>query len=200
MVIIAFEGLDKSGKYSQSELLAEYLRNQGYKVVKSEFHRYDTPTGELIMKWLRKEWEVDQHTIEMIMAADKQAQQSWFQKLEQQGVDYLILDRYLASQQAYAFANGVDLEWILQLQKYVKKPDIEIYIDIDPEESMRRKGKHNGGKNDRYESDRELLTRVREFYLTHPIHYQSQWIVVDGHKSMEEVHQEIVAKLFPVLV
>lgn len=198
MIIISLEGLDKAGKWSQSELLKEYLEDQGYKVIKSEFHRYDTPTGELIMKFLRKEWDVDQKTIELIMAADKQAQQNWFQELEQQGVDYLILDRYLASHQAYAVANGVDLDWILQLQKYSRKPDIEIYIDIDPEESMRRKGKHNNGQNDRYESNLRLLTKVREFYWrrrSESFGYESEWIFVDGKRSIEEIHQEIVQKL-----
>ena len=117
MKIIAVEGLDKSGKHTQTNMLCQYLKDQGYNTIKSEFHRYDTPTGELIMKWLKKEWDVDQSTIELIMTADKQAQQKWFNELEQQGVDYLILDRYTGSQEVYSEASGIDPLWTHQLQK-----------------------------------------------------------------------------------
>lgn len=189
MQVISIEGLDKAGKFSQSELLKLYLEAAGKKVAKSEFHRYDTPTGELIMKWLRKEWDVDQKTIELIMTADKQAQQQWFDELEAQGVDYLILDRYTGSQQVYSYANGIDPEWTVWLQRYMRDIDVEIFIDIPPTESMNRKGKHNNGENDRYESDLELLTRVRELYL------ERDNIVINGMQEKHKVHFDIVHSL-----
>jgi dTMP kinase len=189
MKIIAIEGLDKAGKFSQTELLKNFLEEKGYHVVKSEFHRYDTPTGELIMKWLQKKWDVDQHTIELIMAADKQAQQLWFDKLEAEGVDFLVLDRYTGSQKAYARANYVNPVWTEELQRYMRQPDLEIFIDIPAEESMRRKGKHNNGENDRYESDLEMLERVRQFF-TGVID-----VKVNGVQSPEEVHQAIVQRV-----
>ena len=138
------------------------------------------------MKWLKKEWDVDQTTIELIMTADKQAQQKWFDELEKQGVDYLILDRYRGSQDVYSLANGIDPEWTAQLQKYMRKADMEIFIDIPAEVSMARKGKHNNGENDRYESDLELLKRVRNLYL------QRDNIKINGEQSIEEVHDDIV--------
>jgi len=189
MRILSFEGLDKSGKYSASVFLETYLKERGYSVARSEFHRYDTPTGELIMKWLKKEWEVDQKTIELIMAADKQAQQAWFKELDEAGTDFLILDRYTTSQEAYALANGLPIYWIHALQQYMRFPDIEILIDIPAEVSMARKGKHNNGENDRYESDLDLLTKVRSIYL------QNSGIQIDGTKPLEEVHKDIVSAL-----
>lgn len=186
MKIIAIEGLDKSGKHTQSNMLVDYLRSRGYKVEKSEFHRYDTPTGQLIQKWLYKEWDVDQTTIELIMAADKQAQQKWFKELEDQGVDFLILDRYTVSQFVYSLANDIEREWTIALQKYMRKPDLNIFIDIEAEESMRRKGKH--GENDRYESDLKLLNGVRAllyWYINDKGH-------INGHQSQEDVHKDIV--------
>jgi dTMP kinase len=173
MVIIAIEGLDKSGKHTQSNSLSAYLTALGYNVVQSEFHRYDTPTGQLIQRWLYTQkgvstadlepYDVDENTIQFIMAADKQAQQAWFAQLERDGVNFLILDRYTASQICYATASGRDGEMVHVLQKYMRKPDMEILIDITPSESMRRKGKH--GENDRYESDINFLSKVRETYL-----------------------------------
>lgn len=189
MQIIAFEGLDKSGKYTQSEMLYKSLLELGLKVEKSEFHQYGEPTGELIMKWLKKEWDVDQKTIELIMTADKQAQQKWIDELEEEGCDFLILDRYTGSQQVYAKANGIDLEWTEQLQRYMRQPDVEIFIDIPAEESMKRKGKHNNGENDRYESDLEMLQRVRQIYTARDN------IKIDGMQSIHDIQAEIRMEL-----
>lgn len=184
MKIIAIEGLDKSGKHTQSELLKKYLISKGYKVEKSEFHRYDTPTGQLIQQWLYGKYDADQKTIELIMSADKQSQQFWFDKLERSGVDFLILDRYTTSQQVYSEANGIDPKWTKELQKFMRKPDVEIFIDISPEISMMRKGKH--GDNDRYESNLKLLKDVRDIFLSKYIYK------IDGDNPMLKIHSDII--------
>jgi dTMP kinase len=184
MKIIVIEGLDKSGKHTQSNMLVDYLRSRGYKVEKSEFHRYDTPTGQLIKKWLYKEWDVDQTTIELVMAADKQAQQKWFKELEDQGIDFLILDRYTKSQFVYSLANDMPNDWVHQLQRFMRKPNMEIFIDIPAEESMKRKGKH--GENDRYESDLKLLNEVRALFFWYSD------VTIDGIGHPEEIHKDII--------
>ena len=186
MKIISIEGLDKSGKHTLSEKLLKALREKGYRVEKSEFHRYDTPTGELIMKWLTKEWDVDQLTIELVMAADKQAQQKWFDELEKSGIDILVLDRYTGSQDAYAEANGVNWEWVMSLQTHMRQPDIELFIDIPADVSLSRKGKHNGGENDRYESDIALLDKVRDLF------WARNNRVIDGMRTPDEIADEAI--------
>lgn len=187
MKIIAIEGLDKCGKYSQTKKLVEYLRLQKFKVEQTAFHRYDTPTGKLIQQWLTKKWNVDQATIELVMAADKQAQQHWFKRLEEKGIDFLILDRYTSSQVAYSVASGMELEWVRSLQKNMKKPDLEIFIDITVEESMKRKGKHNNGVNDRYEESRKTLEGARTMFTQVP-----HIVTIDGMRGIDAIHGDIV--------
>jgi dTMP kinase len=192
MKIIVIEGLDKSGKFTQTKILAEMLAALGYRVVQSEFHRYDTPTGHLVMKWLTGKYNVDQATIELIMSADKQAQQNNFKALEEDGVDFLILDRYLLSQIAYSTVNGMELDWVLAMQKYMRKPDLDIVIDIPAEVSMTRKGKHNDGVNDKYESNLLMLQKVRGKYLTLKEGISApRKIIVDGERSILKIHDEI---------
>lgn len=162
MIILAFEGLDKSGKRTQATLLEKNLTDQGYRVVRSEFHRYDTPTGQLIRKFLDGKYDAPQLAIEALMAADKYAQLDWFRELEKD-TDVLILDRYTLSQRAYGEANGIDGGFLYNLLEELPEPDYTVYLDITPELSMARKGQH--GENDRYEQDLELLTRARLRYL-----------------------------------
>jgi dTMP kinase len=177
LITIALEGLDKSGKKTQSDLLTNFLKEQGNSVVQTEFHRYDTPTGALIKKFLYEEYDVDQNTIELLMAADKQAQQKWFSELEQLGVKFLIIDRYVGSQLCYSKSNGLDAEWRHSLQSKLRKPDFEILIDVSPEVSMSRKGQH--GVNDRYERNFNLLTNVRKNYLEYFSNTESRFVLGD---------------------
>jgi dTMP kinase len=197
MKIISVEGLDKSGKKTQSELLAEFLRAKRFRVAESQSPNYDTPTGELIRKWLAKEYNVDQKTIEFVFTANMQEQQEQFKQLEEEyQYDFLIMDRYTGSQRAYATATGSDIEFVEMLQKDMRQPDIMIFIDITPEESLKRKGKHNNGVNDRYEEDIELLHDVRSRYL---VYNTVPKILINGMQSIEGIHKDIVMILTPIL-
>jgi dTMP kinase len=195
MKIIAVEGLDKSGKASLVRRLKEKLEADGYKVAVSEFHRYDTPTGKLIRQWLYGEYKVSQPTIELIMAADKYAQKEYFDELSAQGYDILLLDRYLGSQLVYSQAAGVPQEWVENLLKYLDVPDLEIFINVSSETSMKRKGKH--GDNDRYESDKELLDRARSGFFGQRFYHRSGTgiFVVSGEGTSEET----VDQAYPIV-
>ncbi len=218
MKIIAFEGLDKSGKNSASTYLASRFENAGFKVVQSEFHRYDTPTGKLIWDYLHGDYKVSNETIQLIMAADKFAQQEWFSELEEQGVDVLILDRYTLSQKVYAtyfnlIKNNIPVElydeytlgkynwdltmflkdeqWIESLISKVRKPDLTVYLDVSAEVSMNRKGQH--GDNDLYESNKELLSTVRKIYIHNLSSDKSiKSITLNGEQTKEEVNAEML--------
>ena len=150
------------------------------------------------MDWLAGRWNVDQHTIELIMAADKQAQQEWFHQLEEEGVDFLILDRYTMSQDTYSIVNGVEYRWTLELQRFMRQPDIQILIDIPAEISISRKGKHNDGENDRYESDLEMLKQVRHQYRRQIV-LEPKAFFVDGLLAPDQVHYQIVGNLRSIL-
>lgn len=198
MIIIAFEGLDKSGKNSQSEMLHKALYERGYNVEKSEFHRYDTPTGQLIRQFLDGEYKVNQHAIECIMAADKYAQLDWFKELEKE-TDVLILDRYVLSQMVYGVANGIDIDFTLNLLEHMPEPNYHFFLDVSPEESMNRKGKF--GDNDKYEGDLELLTKAREKYLQVMEIEQADGkaLILDGTRPVGELHEDILTATLSLL-
>lgn len=191
MKIIAFEGLDKAGKATLSHHLADYLESKGFKVGHMDFHRYSTPTGQLIKKFLYGEYNVPQQAIELIMAADKVAAIPDFEMLAQEGYDFLILDRYKLSQWVYSQANGIDEKFAYTLFDMIPEPNYTIYVDIYPETSMKRQGKH--GVNDRYESDYELLNRVRGYYLKFVS--EEYPIVLDGEQDIEQVKARLLIEM-----
>lgn len=202
MKIIAFEGMDKSGKHTASVQLAEHLISLGYKVVQSEFHRYDTPTGKLIQEYLYGKYKVSNETIQLIMSADKQAQQEWIKDLEESGVDFLILDRYYLSQKVYSNYFIDKSEYTPEevslykglytdIIKCFRKADITIYLDNTAETSMSRKGQH--GENDLYEQNKELLEYVRTGYLEE-VQKEKQYLIISSEQTIEEVKNELIEK------
>ena len=52
--------------------------------------------------------------------------------------DMVVMERYYYSTIAYQGARGVDIEWLRIVNSIFRKPDLAIYLDIDPEEGLRR--------------------------------------------------------------
>lgn len=198
MLIVAFEGLDKSGKNTQTKKIVEYLQSIGCNVETTSFHRYDTPTGALIRKFLDGEYNVNQFAIEQIMTADKYAQLDWINSLRAD-TDVLILDRYITSQIVYSYSNGIDVSYSTELLKYMPEPDYQFYLDITAEESMSRKGEH--GDNDKYESNLELLTNVRENYLKvmRLEVEQNKGAILDGSLVEDTIHEDIKSDILSLI-
>lgn len=199
MKIIAFEGMDKSGKHTASDYLYDYLKEKGYNVVKSEFHRYDTPTGKLIQDYLYGKYDVSNETIQLIMSADKQAQQEWFKELEDDGVEFLILDRYTLSQKVYSnyfikknYQNPLKKTYYKNLYSEIikgfRRPDLTIYLDNSSEVSMQRKGQW--GENDKYESDKELLDFVRTEYLKLVV-LNDNYLILNSEQPIKKVLSDL---------
>jgi dTMP kinase len=203
MKIIPVEGLDKSGKKTQVELLKEGLEKEGYKVVASEFHQYDSPTGQIIKAYLKGEIELHSLALECIIAADKYNMIHTFNQWRHEGYDVLLLDRYVLSTLAYALSklNAPPSEWLFNLIEHLPEPDFHVYLDIHPELSMKRKGKH--GDNDRYESDFSFLERVRDYYMTvfNRLNEEEPGsaVIVDADQPVEEIAEHILEEVLEYL-
>lgn len=197
--IIAIEGIDKSGKHTLAKGLVSYFEAQDYTAEHSEFHRYDTPTGEMISRYLKKEIELSPEAIEMVMAADKLNQLEYITNCT---ADVLILDRYLLSQYAYAEAkvqvglSSVEPYLLAQVLSPLPKSDISICLMLDPKISMARKGKH--GENDRYESDLALLSAVNQAIEMIPtnMHTDTKMSIKLEEKDTPEMVLHAVCKYF----
>src|SRR2546428_718788 len=98
----------------------------------------------------------------------------------------LICDRYLASSVAYGEAQGLDVAWLIDIQKYLPQPDITFLLDIPPDVSARRKTTDR----DRFESDLEMLARVRESYVRQA---RSGWVRLDANRDRDAVATDVWA-------
>jgi len=159
-LLIAFEGLDQSGKQTQAELLRDRLAAERRAVKLLSFPDYGTPIGEEIERALRGARSYAPEVMQLLYIANRY---EWRAEIERQRNDgtIIICDRYLASSVAYGEAQGLDAAWLHDIQRYLPQPDITFLLDIAPEVSARRKT----ADRDRYERDLALLGRVRASYL-----------------------------------
>ena len=163
---IAFEGIDGSGKSTQIKALKHYLESRGEKVYVTR-EPTDSPIGALVHSCMTGRVETDDETIALLCAADRvdhlyNAANGIIERLEERYT--VITDRYLVSSYAYQGAQ-LDMEWIIEINKRASealKPDLTIYIDIDPTISF---GRIEGRRNrERYE-ELQTLKRVRNKYF-----------------------------------
>jgi dTMP kinase len=159
-LLIAFEGLDQSGKQTQTELLRDRLAAAGRSVKLLSFPDYGTPIGEEIERALRGARNYAPDVMQLLYVANRYEWRTEIEKQRSEGT-ILICDRYLASSVAYGEAQGLDANWLLEIQRHLPQPDITCLLDIAPEVSARRKT----ADRDRYERDLALLGRVRNCYL-----------------------------------
>jgi len=163
---IVFEGIDGSGKSTQLKRLYSYLTEQRNLNVVVTREPSDREIGTLLRSYLSGEKEGDERAIAALFAADRLDHvfgKGGIKETLERGVSVLC-DRYVFSSLAY---NGgmLSLEWVEALNKMAMeglKADLTIFIDISPEDSMRRILKR--GHADRYETA-ERQTAVRESYL-----------------------------------
>ena len=159
-LLVAFEGLDQSGKQTQAELLRDRLIAGGRSVYLLSFPDYGTPIGEEIERALRGARNYAADVMQLLYVANRYEWRTEIERRRNDG-EILICDRYLASSVAYGEAQGLDSAWLLEIQRHLPQPDLTFLLDIAPEVSAKRKT----ADRDRYERDLALLGRVRSSYL-----------------------------------
>src|SRR5262249_55589150 len=182
--LIAFEGLDQSGKQTQAELLRDRLKLEGHKSRLVSFPDYGTSIGEEIARALQGEREYGADVMQLLYVANRYERKPDLQRWLDGGL-VLVCDRYTASSIAYGEAFGLDPAWLANVQKFLPPPSLTILLDIAPETAAKRKA----ADRDRYERDLALLARVRESYERQAA--TSGWVVIDGERSKESVAEDV---------
>ena len=179
-LLVAFEGLDQSGKQTQAELLRDYVVSDGRECRLISFPDYQTPIGNELSRALHGEREYGADVMQLLYVANRHEYKQLIIDAKAAGT-ILVCDRYLASSVAYGVAQGLDGEWLVEIQKYLPAPDVTILLDIPPEASARRKS-HG---RDKFEQDLGLLGRVRDSYVRQSA--GRGWVRIDADRDRDAV-------------
>lgn len=191
-LLVAFEGLDQSGKQTQAEGLRDFAAGQRRECHLLSFPDYGTAIGSEISKALQGDREYAADTLQLLYVANRYEKRAMIEQLLAAGT-IVVCDRYVASSIAYGEAQGLDAGWLGEVQRFLPPPDLTIVLDIAPETAVQRKSTNR----DRYERDLSLLSRVRESYRRQG--QQAGWRVLDGERPRADVSLDVITAVAPLL-
>jgi dTMP kinase len=191
-MLIAFEGLDQSGKETQARHLRARLEQDGQKARAVSFPDYQTPIGIELRKALDGDRDFSPDVMQLLYVANRFEYKARLEAWLTAG-DVVVCDRYRASSVAYGESQGLDAAWLEEIQRFLPVADVTVLLDIAPETAVARKATGR----DRYERDLGLLARVRESYRRQAA--QRGWVIVNAEQSRDEVGRAVEQAVLPRL-
>jgi len=193
-MLIAFEGIDGSGKTTQAKKLYDHLKQRGYEV---SLYREPggTKVGETLREILLKE-DLDERTELLLFEASrsKLVEEKIIPELREGKV--VILDRFTLSTIAYqGYGRGLEVNFIKELNEFATrgvKPDAILILDVPVEVALKRLKEKN-----RFE-DKDFLEKVRRGFLE-LAKEEEHAVIIEAVRGEEEVFEEVLKALSGVL-
>ncbi|KAK7205320.1 thymidylate kinase Tmp1 [Myxozyma melibiosi] len=203
--LILLEGLDRAGKTTQCRLLCDYLislNGAGSCRVQKVPDR-TTQIGQMINSYLASNTTLPDQSIHLLFSANRwELRESILSSL--MAGQTVILDRYVPSGVAYSLAKGVDsmsLEWCTAPERGLPRPDLTIFLDIDPENAKLQSTRADFGQ-ERYEVT-EFQEKVRECFkkvLAKGALDVGPVFTIDACRTIEQVTADVVRAVDSVVV
>ncbi|KPL77657.1 thymidylate kinase [Ornatilinea apprima] len=195
-MFITLEGPDGSGKSSQIEPLAEYLRQQGFSVITTREPGGTSISNQVrdVLKSMENKSMHPRTEILLFCAARAQLVEEVICPALEKGM-IVLSDRYADSTLAYqGYGHGYDLDFLRSLLNFATGglwPDLTLYLDVDAETGLNRR-KSGGGEWNRLD-DYALAfhRRVRQGYVELAAQQPQRWVTVDAGQPMQVVQQEL---------
>jgi len=216
--LIVFEGIDGSGKGTQTELLRTYLEQNKIPHKMLDFPQYDSFYGKIVAQFLRGEFgnldEVSPYLAALTFALDRMAVKDTILADLQNNI-LLIANRYVTSNIAHQAGKFADqsrrdelVQWITDLEYShhgLPREDCVIYLRLNPEVSREltnsKKSREylKGKSHDIQEEDSNHQQATFEMY-EHLAHANPHWITIEcmDHgiiRDRQAIHAEICQKL-----
>jgi len=211
--LFVIEGVDGSGKATQTEKLYQYLVAKQYPVRKVTFPDYSSPSSSLVKMYLNGEFgsepdAVNAFTTSLFFAVDRFAsfRKNW-QEAYLQG-EIILADRYTTSNMIHQGSKinnqeekEIYLNWLTDLEyrlMELPEPTCVFFLDMPPEYSLKLRQARNELKQDLtqdiHENNQQYL--LEAYYHALDIAKQQKWQIIscvcNGQiRTIEDIHQEI---------
>ena len=197
-LLIAFEGMDGSGKTTQRKLLKTWLENMNEDVVTTKWN--SSPLFKPLIKARKAARLLNPRDYSVLHAADFRHRYETVIQPSLEDGKIVLADRYVFTGIARDIARGMTREWSMGLYARVRRPDLVFYftgsvhtfagrIGASREMKFYESGRDVTGLDDAYESYVRFAPKVLSEY--EDLHQQFGFILVDAERSMYEQHRFI---------
>jgi dTMP kinase len=197
-LLIAFEGLDGSGKTTQRKLFKSWLRSMQQTVVVSKWN--SSPVFKPLIKARKTARLLDPASYAILHAADFWHRFETIMQPALSGGNIVLADRYVFTGIARDVARGMNRDWCREMYAGVRKPDIVFYFKAPVETCAMRiaasrdikfyeSGQDITGLADPYESYLRFAPRVISEYEN--LHRQFPFVIVDAQQPIYAQHRFI---------
>jgi dTMP kinase len=198
-MFITFEGPDGCGKTTQLTLLKEYLTRQGYSVYVTR-EPGGTKIGEQIRAILHdplNEEMIPHAEILLYSASRAQLVTQVIRPALAKG-QIVLSDRFYDSTFAYqGYGRGLDLDALRRITRFATgglRPDLTIYLEIDPQLGLSRRQEDKNAEWNRLDAlALEFHERVHAGYQALIAAEPERWVVVNGQRPVAQVQADVQA-------
>lgn len=191
--LIAIEGLDRTGKTTQTNFLTGKLEKHNIRHELIKFPERTTTIGKIINTYLSdKSFQLNDQAIHLLFSANRWELIDTIKNYLEQGIT-VILDRYVYSGCAYSTAKGLSFDWCMNTDKGLPKPDATIFLKFEDGSNTNR----SGFGDERYELV-EFQEKVKIAFENFDEYTEWKPIFVDG-LSKDEVHEKIWSNIEELL-
>lgn len=207
---IVLEGINASGKSTQLELLKKYFEEKGKTVVITSEPNDNLAIGKMIREIITKTRDVPSAALQYLYTADRIVNHETIIVPALQKGHIVLSSRSFWSAIVYGILDtgadytkpNMDLllcaQGILSMYHQIMISDITFYLDVSLETVLKRM-EQMGKPRDIYE-DREKLSQLIEGYNWMVGQFNDVFTRVNSEKSVEEVTNDMLAKIDPLLV
>ncbi|MGI6655665.1 MAG: dTMP kinase [Desulfobulbus sp.] len=192
--LIAFEGIDGTGKSTQLPLLAEFLRSRGRAVVATR-EPTDGPYGQKIRALYRDRSRATPEQELDLFIRDRQQHVDQCIRPALEAGHIVLTDRYYFSTAAYQGAAGCDPADIFARNAFAPEPDLVLLLVQTPQQSLERI--QIGRREPPNEFEKlDQLTRVAQLFasFSHPC-----IVRIDADRPVDEVQEAIRSEVMRML-
>lgn len=211
--LIVIDGLDGSGKATQTKRLCELLTAEGFRARTLSFPDYESDGSAAVRMYLGGQLgespdDVNAYAASSFYAVDRVVSylNSWGR--DYKTYDYIIADRYVTSNIIHQMAKLAEderddyIDWLCDYEYRrlgIPEPDMVIFLDVDPAVSQQlMSGRYHGddSKKDIHESNVRYLLSCRESaaYAIEKLGWTRIKCDLDGKmRSVEDICGELYA-------
>jgi dTMP kinase len=217
-MFIVFEGLDGSGKSTQTNLLMEHLKKEGYEVAKIDFPQYGTKSAGLVEEYLNGKYgtsiNIGPYRASIFYACDRYDASFKIKKWINEG-KIVVCDRYVSSNAGHQGGKikdkkerGEFLKWLYNLEYGIfgiPKPDFTFFLKTSPEFSLKlahkitdeeKKAKRKAYLGDRerdiHEEDRVHLTDALNCYIEIAEEFPKEFKIIECLEGVKLLPPEAI--------